>query len=215
MTQVGSAGTAEVESAACSLGDCCSVQLSYVPANPTHAHRFRYRLSLDIGSETAAGFEPARGLSTVRICSPSHSSALPYRLATGTPTLRYIVSYRSLDICFAIAACWRRQIFSSSDTLVRVCCSSRYVARVSVDIEEDRRPSSRSVGGPSRGAIEHHSPFIDCGGMSTNRLPSLSQAADVRSGVPTLALIRALAAIGTICSRVEHHMFPQYSLRFR
>ena len=141
MTQVGPAGTAEVESAACSLGDCCSVQLSYVPANPTHAHLLSATESFDIGSETAAGFEPARGLSTIRVCSPPHSSALPYRLATGTPTLQYIVSYRSLDICFAIAACWRRQNFSSSDTLVRVCCSSRYATRVSVDIEEDRRPS--------------------------------------------------------------------------
>lgn len=159
MTQVGPAGTAEVESAACSLGDCCSVQLSYVPANPTHAHRFRYRLSLDVGSETAAGFEPARGLSTVRVCSPSHSSALPYRLATGTPTLQYIVAYRSLDICFATAACWRRQNFSSSDTLVRVCCSSRYAVRVSVDIKENRRPSFSVSRRFSRGAIEHHIPL--------------------------------------------------------
>ena len=47
----------------------------------------------------------------------------------------------------------------SSDTLVRVCCSSRYAARMSVDIKENRRLSFSVSRRFSRGAIEHHIPL--------------------------------------------------------
>ena len=140
-------------------------------------------------------------------------SAIPSRYRHAHIAVHRLVSFlrHMLRDCGMLAA----SNFSSSDTLVRVCCSSRYAARVSVDIEEDHRPSSRSVGGPSRGVYRASHPLIDCGGMSAHRLPSPSQAVDAWRGAPALALIRALAAIGAICSRAEHHMFPQYSLRFR
>ena len=103
--------------------------------------------------------------------------------------------------------------------IIRYACACMLFVKVHCSsISRHRRgpPSFLSVSRRSfSGCYRASQPLIDCGGMSTNRLPSRSQAVDVRSGVPTLALIRALAAIGTICSRVEHHMFPQYSLRFR